>query len=658
MNSFDNFKERNLDYLNLLAKSFPDVASASTEIINLCAILNLPKGTEHFISDVHGEFESFSHVLRNASGVIKQKIEDIYGTSLMESEKKMLATLIYYPEEKLDEIIRTKNPDKDWYKVILFRLIQVCKVVSTKYTRSKVRKALPVDFAYILEELIHEDQNRLNKFEYYNGIVETIIRLHRSKAFIIAISNLIQRLAVDRLHIIGDIYDRGPRADMVMDTLMNYHSIDIQWGNHDIIWMGAHAGSATCMCNVIRICARYDNLDMLEDSYGINLLPLVRLAMNDYSGINLDKFMPKGESLVFKTDDEINLIAQIHKAISIIQFKLEGQLIKRRPDFNMESRLLLDKIDYNKGTIMIKGKEYKLNDTDFPTINPENPYELTKEEENVVNKLLSSFRNSPRLEKHINFMFLKGSLQKVFNSNLLFHGCIPLKEDGSFECLEIDGKSYYGKDFMEKVEQLIRSAYMNSNEEEKSRGLDIIWYMWCGEKSPIFGKKEMTTFERYFIDDVSTHHEEKNPYYKFIETNDTIEMIFKDYGLDPSTSHIINGHVPVKVKKGENPIKGNGKVFVIDGGFSRAYQSETGIAGYTLIYNSQGMHLVSHQPFESTQKAITDEIDIHSTRTIVERSKDRLTVKDTDIGKEILEQINDLTQLLEGYRSGVIKELK
>ena len=658
MNSRNFSKIRDIDYLTLLSKTFPDVASASTEVINLSAILNLPKGTEHFISDVHGEFEAFNHVVRNASGVIKSKIEDIYGNTLMESEKKTLATLIYYPEEKLDEIVKTRNPDRDWYKIILFRLIQVAKVVSTKYTRSKVRKALPKDFAYILEELIHEDQNRLNKFEYYNGIIETIIDLKRSRAFIIAISNLIQRLAVDRLHVIGDIYDRGPRADIVMDTIMNHHSVDLQWGNHDIIWMGAHSGSAACMCNVVRICARYDNIDMIEDDYGINISPLVRLAMNHYTGLNVKNFLPKGESLALKSEDDINLLAMIHKAISVIQFKVEGQLIMRRPDFNMESRLLLDKMDLEKGTVMIKGKEYELNDTDFPTIDPNDPYKLTEEEEYAVNRLMSSFMNSQRLAQHIDFLFTHGSLQKVFNSNLLFHGCIPLREDGSFESLEIDGKVYYGKDLMEKCEQLIRSGYVNSDPEDKARGLDIMWYMWCGKKSPIFGKAEMTTFERYFVDDKTTHYEEKNPYYRLINDEETILRIFEDYGLDPETSHIVNGHVPVKVKKGENPVKANGKVFVIDGGFSRAYQGETGIAGYTLIFNSQGLHLVSHEPFQSTNKAIVEELDIHSTRTIVERSRDRQTVADTDIGLEIRGQIDDLKQLLEAYRNGYIRESK
>lgn len=657
MNNFIGVK-RDLDYLKLLSKQFPNVASASSEIINLAAILNLPKGTEHYISDIHGEFESFNHVIKNASGVIKSKIEDIFGNTLMEGEKKTLATLIYYPEEKLEEIENNEKPTKDWYRITLFRLIQVCKVVSTKYTRSKVRKALPKDFAYILEELIHEDANRLNKFEYYNGIIETIINLDRFKAFIVAISKLIQRLSVDRLHVIGDIYDRGPRADVVMDTIIDYHSVDIQWGNHDIIWMGAHAGLAGCMCNVVRISARYDNLDMLEDNYGINLISLARLAMDHYVGTNLKNFMPKGESVQEKSKSEIELIAAIHKAIAIIQFKIEGQIIKRRPDFNMESRLLLDKMDLEKGTINIEGKEYELNDKYFPTVDPKDPYKLTSQEENVVKRLLSSFENSNRLEKHISYLFSKGSLFLVFNSNLLFHGCIPLKEDGSFECLEINGKEYYGKEFMVKIEQLIRSAYMNQDKEEMSEGQDLIWYLWCGKKSPIFGKTKMTTFERYFIDDKEAHKEEKNPYYKYVEDEKTLRMIFEEFDLDYDTSHIINGHVPVKVKKGETPIKGDGKVFVIDGGFSRAYQKETGIAGYTLIYNSQGMHLSSHEPFESTRKAIIEEKDILSTRKIVERSKDRLTVSDTDIGKELINQISDLKQLLDSYRNGLLKESK
>ncbi len=650
------FKKRDHDYLKLLSGEFPNIASASTEIINLSAIMNLPKGTEHYISDIHGENESFSHVIRNASGVIRTKIEDIFGTSLMEDEKKLLATLIYYPEEKLDEIEKNGKKSRDWYRITLFRLIQVCKIVSTKYTRSKVRKALPPDFAYILEELIHENETRLNKFEYYNGIIDSIIELDRSRAFIAAISHLIQRLAVDRLHILGDIYDRGPGADIIMDTLMNYHSKDITWGNHDILWMGAAGGSDACICNVVRIQARYDNLDTLEDSYGINMMPLARLAMEYYSDSPLAKFMPKEENPGQKRESETELIAQMHKAIAVLQFKVEGNLIKSHPDFHMDERLLLDKIDYEKGTIMLGDKEYPLNDTFFPTIDPKDPYKLNEAEEYCMNKLRSSFMNSKRLSTHIRFMFTKGAMYLVFNGNLLFHGCMPLESDGSFTSVNIDGKSYQGMEAFEKFEQLARLSYVSDDPEERQLGLDIMWYLWCGEKSPLFGKTRMTTFERYFVDDKETHYEEKNPYFTLREREDVIRAIFSSFGLEYETAHIINGHVPVKVKKGESPVKADGKVFVIDGGFARAYQKETGIAGYTLIYNSQGMHLASHEPFETKQIAIEQEKDILSTITIVEKTKSRQRVRETDIGAELQSQIDDLVQLMEAYRNGTIKE--
>lgn len=651
-------KVRDFDYLTLLAKQFPNIASASTEIINLSAILNLPKGTEHFISDIHGEWESFNHVIRNASGVIRNKIDIIFGNSLMEVEKKLLATLIYYPDEKLEEIEKDGKMSTEWYRITLFRLVKVCRLVSTKYTRSKVRKALPPDFAYIIDELIHENENLENKGEYYNNIIDTIIELGRAKAFIIAISSVIQRLSINHLHILGDIYDRGEGPDRVVDTLMDYHSLDITWGNHDILWMGAAAGSRACIANVIRIQARYDNLDVLEDSYAINLMPLAQFAVDTYRDAPLDQFIPKSEELEELSTKEIQLIAKMHRAISMIQFKLEGQLIMENPQYDMEERLLLDKIDLQNGTIRLPEGVYPLRDDFFPTIDPSDPFRLTEEEERVMTRLTRSFVNSNRLDDHVRFLFSKGSLFFTFNGNLLFHGCIPLEEDGSLTKLEFNGETCSGQVAFRRFEQMARMAYFSNNETERKKGRDIMWYLWCGAQSPLFGKQRMTTFERYFIEDKSTHVEAKNPYYELREKEEVVRTILKDFGLAFETGHIINGHVPVKVKKGENPVKGNGKLIVIDGGFAKAYQGVTGIAGYTLIYNSQGMHLVSHEPFESTQNAIEDEMDILSTTTIVEKAKSRQFISDTDIGMILKKQINDLTQLLQAYRNGLIKESK
>lgn len=649
-------KNRDIDYLALLARQFPNIASASTEIINLSAILNLPKGTEHFISDIHGEWESFNHVIRNASGVIRNKIDIIFGNSLMEAEKKSLATLIYYPDEKLEEIEKDGKMSKEWYRITLFRLVKVCRLVSTKYTRSKVRKALPPDFAYIIDELIHENEKLENKGEYYNNIIDTIIELDRSEAFIIAISEVIQRLSIDHLHILGDIYDRGDGPDRVVDTLMDYHSMDITWGNHDILWMGAAAGSRACIANVIRIQARYDNLDVLEDSYAINLMPLAQFAMDTYLDAPLEQFMPKSSEPDELSTKEIELIARMQRAISMIQFKLEGQLIMENPQFDMEERLLLDKIDLENGTIRLPEGVFPLRDDFFPTIDPADPYRLTDEEEWVMNRLTRSFVNSNRLDDHIRFLFSKGSLYYTFNGNLLFHGCIPLEEDGSLMKLEFNGETCSGRVAFQRFEQMARMAYFSNNETDRKKGRDIMWYLWCGARSPLFGKQRMTTFERYFIEDKSTHLEEKNPYYDLRERVEVVQTILEDFGLEYATGHIINGHVPVKVKKGENPVKGHGKLIVIDGGFAKAYQDVTGIAGYTLIYNSQGMHLASHEPFESRQKAIEEEIDILSSTTIVEKAKSRQFISDTDIGTLLKNQINDLTQLLHAYRSGFIKE--
>ena len=650
---------RDIDYLKLLSRQYPTIDAASTEVINLQAILNLPKGTEHFLSDIHGEYESFNHVLKNASGVIKRKINDVFGNSLREVEKKELATLIYYPEQKLEIIIEKEPYLEDWYKITLYRLITICKVISSKYTKSKVRKALPKDFSYILEELIHEDGERLNKQDYYYQIIETIIRLDRANAFIIAISKLIQRLAVDRLHIIGDIYDRGPGPEIILDTLMNYHSLDIQWGNHDILWMGAAAGSKACMCNVLRIALRYGNLNTIEDGYGINLLPLATFAMDYYGDDPCERFIPKISSDRKLSEKELNLTAMMHKAIAIIQFKVESQVIKRHKNFKMEDTLLLHRIDYEKGIITLNGKEYELNDKSFPTINPKNPYKFIPEEQELVDKLKSSFTNSEKLQRHVRFLFSKGSMYLKYNDNLLYHGCIPMNPDGTLKTVQIDGEGYKGKAYINKLERIAREGYFNTSDPDaKQYGVDMLWYLWCGPHSPLFGKDRMTTFERYFINDKETHHEPKNAYYDLRENEEACNNILKEFGLNPEHSHIINGHVPVKVSKGESPIMANGKLLVIDGGLSKAYQAVTGIAGYTLIYNSYGLMLASHEPFESTAKAITEGRDILSSTVILEYITTRKRVGDTDIGEELKCQINDLCILLKAYRKGLIKEQK
>lgn len=643
----------NLKFLRLLSESFPTIGATATEIINLKAILNLPKGTEHFLTDIHGEYQAFNHVLRNGSGVIKDKIDDIFGDTLEEKFKKQLATVIYYPEEKINFIQEQGTDMESWYRVTILRLVQVCKVISSKYTASKVRKALPKDFSYIIQELLHEKEFSYNKREYVRNIINTIIELDRAKEFIIAISELIQRLTIDVLHIVGDIYDRGPAPHKIMDRLMNYHNVDIQWGNHDILWMNAAAGHLGAITNVVRICSRYSNTDILEDVYGINLLPLARFAMNTYADDSCTSFIPK-ES---RNEGDTVLMSKIHKAVSVIQFKVEAGIIKNNPQFDMENRILLDKIDYEKGIIHINGSDYELNDKNFPTINPENPLKLTSEEEEIVNKLKKSFLHSEKLQRHIKFLFAKGSMFLKYNSNLLFHGCIPVTKDKEFTKVNIDGKILWGKSYLEEADRICRQGYFSrEGSEEKRKSTDFMWYLWCGADSPLFGKDAMKTFERYFINDKALHKENKNPYYSFYEDIDFINMIFKEFDLNPETSHIINGHVPVKEKNGENPVKAQNRLIVIDGGFSKAYQSETGLAGYTLIYNSYGLKLVSHKPFQDVKNAIENCIDIHSSTRIVKRVLQRKRVKDTDIGAKLESQIDDLYELLEAYKKGFIKE--
>ena len=646
-------KELKTRYLELLSDLYPTIAAASTEIINLQAILNLPKGTEHFLTDVHGEYEAFSHVLKNGSGSVRRKIEDVFGNTMSARDKRALATLIYYPKAKMDMVKQTETNMEDWYRVHLYLLIEVSKRAASKYTRSKVRKALPKDFAYVIEELITEKAEIQDKESYYNEIISTIIRIGRAEDFIVAISELIQRLVVDHLHIVGDIYDRGPGPHIIMDKLMTYHSLDIQWGNHDVLWMGAAAGQEGCIANVIRICARYGNLDILEDGYGINLLPLATFAIRTYQDDPCTCFKLKGEN---RESDEMQMNLRIHKAISIIQFKVEGQIIRRQKSFHLEERALLHRIDYEKGTISLEGKEYQLLDTNFPTVNPEDPYALSGEEQEVMDRLVKAFVNCEKLPQHMRFLLAKGSLYKVYNDNLLYHGCIPLEEDGSLMETEVYGKKYRGRALYDTLEAYVRKGFFALDPKEKQDGKDIMWYIWLHPDSPLFGKNKMATFERYFLAEKETHVEKKNPYYSFIENETVIDNIMKEFGLDPAEGHIVNGHVPVKRKDGESPVKCGGKVMVIDGGFSRAYQKQTGIAGYTLIYNSYGLLLVAHEPFESTEAAIAKEKDIHSETMVVKRLMNRVLVGDTDVGKELREQVASLERLLEAYRNGEITE--
>lgn len=640
-------------YLELLAKSYPTSNSACTEIINLRAILNLPKGTEHFISDIHGEYEAFHHVLKNGSGVIRSKLERLFERELTSKQIRDLSTLIYYPEEKLELIQLEKENIEEWYEVTLYRMIKLCKTVSDKYTRMKVRKALPPEFSYIIDELLYEQSS--NKKSYYDNIVKTIIELDRADAFIVALAKLIQRFAIDHLHILGDIFDRGPGAHIIMDTLVDYHKIDVQWGNHDIVWMGAAAGSEACIANVLRISLRYGNLLTLEQGYGISLRSLSTFALDAYGSDPCTRFYPRTDDTSY-SDKERDELAKMHKAILVIQLKLEGQIIRRRPQWGQQDRLLLEKINYDKGTVELDGETYPLNDFYFPTIDPANPYELTDQEHEVVRQLRHAFKRSEKLQKHTHFLFSHGSMYLVLNDNLLFHGCILLNEDKSFESVTIEGDTLNGQDLLDRFDQLARQGYYETEPAKRQFGRDTLWYLWSGSKSPLFAKTKMATFERYFIDDAATHLEMKNPYYKFRDDEEVCDKILREFGLEPEYSHIVNGHVPVKVRKGESPAKANGKLMVIDGGFSKAYQSITGIGGYTLIFNSWGMSLISHEPFSSTEEAIREGSDIVSTRDIVEYNRERIIIRDTDVGMGLQKQIEDLKRLLDAYRSGEIAE--
>ena len=650
---------KDMRYIRLLSNTFPTIAAASTEIINLQAILNLPKATEHFVADIHGEYEAFQHILKNASGNIKRKVNDLFGNTLREVEKRELCTLIYYPEQKL-ELVKASEPDiNDWYHITLHHLVAVCRDVSSKYTRSKVRKSLPKDFSYIIQELLHERSEDKNKANYVNVIVDTIISTGRADDFIVAISNVIQRLAIDQLHILGDVYDRGPGAHRIMDLLETYHSWDITWGNHDIIWMGATAGNDACMCSVIRLSLRYANLVTLEDGYGINLVPLATFAMEAYGDDPCTEFLPKTDAGTGAIDEKTRqLIAKEHKAIAVLQFKLEGQLYEKHPEWKMKGRAMLERVNYEKGTIDIDGKEYKLSSCSFPTVDPKNPNKLTKEEEILVEKLHHSFEVSEKLHKHIKLMLSHGCMYSIWNNNLLFHASIPLCEDGTMKNVEIyPGHTVSGQQLMTDVGMLIRCAFQNDSSQKMiDDAKDYFMYLWCGPDSPLFDKSKMATFERYFIKEKETHEEKKGYYFILRNKEEICDNILKTFGVTDPNRHIINGHVPVKAVKGESPIKANGRLMVIDGGFSQAYHHETGIAGYTLVYHSRGFQLVQHEPFTSTEDAIIRGTDIKSTTQIVEMSSRRMLVADTDKGKELNAQIDDLQELLYAYRHGFINE--
>jgi len=649
---------RDMHYLQLLSTSFPTIASAATEIINLEAILNLPKGTEHFLADLHGESQAFQHVLKNASGNIRRKVSELFKGDIREAERRELCTLIYYPEEKL-ELIKAADEDiDDWYHITIHRLVAVCRDVSSKYTRSKVRKSLPEGFAYIIEELLHERTDDIDKAAYVSVIVDSIISTGRADDFIIALCNVIQRLAIDQLHILGDIYDRGPGAHIILDTLRQYHSWDIQWGNHDMLWMGAAAGNNACICNVLRLSLRYANLATLEEGYGINLVPLATFAMETYGNDPCEEFMPRlltGNTLDEKT---MRLTAQMHKAISVIQFKKEALIFHRRPEWQMEDRCLLEHIDYERGVCTIDGKEYEMTSCHFPTVDPQHPEELTAEEHALMEKLHHSFRVCEKLQKHVKMLLSHGCMYNVCNQNLLFHASCPLNEDGSLKEVELyKGERYSGHELMHNIGMMVRAAFENDTDRElRLWARDYFLYLWCGKDSPLFDKSKMATFERYFLTDKSTYKEEKGYYFQLRDSEQVCDRILDAFGVKGENRHIINGHVPIHASKGENPIKANGKLMVIDGGFSEAYHKETGIAGYTLVYHSRGFQLVQHEPFMSAQDAIQRGLDIKSTTQLVELSAHRMLVADTDKGAELRSQIADLRELLYAYRHGILKE--
>ena len=641
---------RDLAYLKLLAREYPSVREAAGEIVNLMAICSLPKGTEYFFSDLHGEYEAFIHLLRSSSGITREKIKATFGHLIPEDEQIRIANLIYYPERSLARLKKQGTYSEDWQKITIYRLVQICREVSSKYTRSKVRKKMPKEFAYAIDELLHVDYNDENKKLYYDEIIHSVISTGIGDKFIAALCRLIQNLTIDNLHIIGDIFDRGPRADIIMQELMNFHDVDIQWGNHDISWMGAATGNLACICNVLRIAISYNSFDVLEDGYGINLRPLSMFAAKVYQDDPCKRFMPKilDENIYDAVDP--GLAAKMHKAIAVIQFKVEGDMIRRHPEYEMDKRQLLSAVDFENGTVTVEGKTYPMLDMNFPTIDPQNPLKLTEGEEMLLRTLSASFRHSDLLHKHVRFLYSHGGIYKCYNSNLLYHGCIPMEKDGSFASIMVDGKTYCGKNLMDYFDKQVQNAYfMPEGAPGKEDAVDLMWYLWCGAKSPVFGKDKITTFEHYFVEDKSTHKETMNPYYQLSQKEEFCRRILLEFGLPEEGSHIINGHVPVKMKDGEKPVKAGGKLFIIDGGLSKAYQSTTGIAGYTLIYNSHHLALAEHMPYDP-RKENTPKV------SVVEKMTSRVMVADTDKGRELKEQIEDLKELVAAYREGTIKE--
>ena len=649
---------KNLKYLTLLAREYPNIAAASSEIINLQAILKLPKGTEHFMSDLHGEAEAFTHIVNNASGVIKEKVDRVLGPGVPEQERAEFATLIYYPAQKLDELKDRQTDLNAWYRQTLYRLIDVCRVVSSKHTRSFVRKRLPKNYAYILDELLHAHFEDHDKEFYYGQILSSIIDVGRADDFIEAMCGLIKNLAVFKLHIVGDIFDRGPRPDQIMEQLLNHHSVDIQWGNHDVVWMGAAAGSPICIATVLRTSLAYNNLEALEDGYGINLRPLALFAESEYRDCDMHHFYPRtDEARGPYHRSELIRTARMHKAIAIIMFKLECQVIDRNPDFELEGRDFLRRINYREGTVEVEGKCYPLRDDDFPTVNPEDPARLTRQEQEVMEALQRSFMESERLQRHVRFLFAKGGVYHIENGNLMFHGAVPLTESGSFAVETFEQHGYAGRALMDYCDERARRGYFApEGSAERQSGEDFLWYLWCGKLSPLYGRDKMTTFERLFVEDPGTHTETKNPYYRHVNDSKMARAILAEFGLDQTHSHIVNGHVPVRAAKGETPVKGEGRLIVIDGGFCRAYHEKTGIAGYTLVYNSRGMSLRQHEPFESAEKAIQENLDIASTVEVFETCEKRTLVGDTDNGQRLAADVEDLKLLVQAYQMGLVKE--
>lgn len=654
-----NLEKANLQHLAQMAQDYPNRSAAKNEIINMEAVLKLPKGTEHFISDVHGEYEAFSHILNNASGVVREKVDAALGESICEEERASLATLIYYPQEKITQVENSGAEMGEWYRTAIYRLVEVCHHVASKSTRKFVRQSLPKGYEYIIDELMQAHFEDENKSTYYEQLVQSMISTGQAAQYIGALAKLIKELAVYRLHIVGDVYDRGPRPDIIMDMLCTHHSADVQWGNHDVLWMGACAGSEICVATLLGVTVRYRNFELLEEGYGIDLSPLKAFAEKEYAGVDCKVFNPKltAQEKIDVPKDEVERVARMYKAIMVIQFKLEGEVIARNPDFKMDGRILLPKVDYAKGTVEIGGADYALKDYNFPTVDPENPMELTAGERKVLTALCKSFAASRALNRHVQFLYEKGGIYKVENKVLMFHGALPMEQNGSFSAVTFGGKEYSGKALFDYSDDMARAAYFaEGGSAERQRGQDFIWYLWCGPKSPLFGRGAMATFERTLITDKNTHTERKDDYYRYTDSETVAVKILEEFGLDKEHSHIVNGHVPIKASKGENPIKAGGHIIMIDGGFSKAYQSTTGIAGYTMVYTSRGISIRSHEPFVSFKKAVRDNQDIHSTVNVFEHHRARLLIKDTDEGAQIARDIEKLYELIDAYENGYLPE--